>query len=746
MEMNTETRKQKLQTLPGDDVRQILWRYADRYDLAMLVQASRGVARGLVARLVADGARNSHEWNVQKAQLLPAFDESGITAAFLDPEYGGYLEGPKNLALALIAFELSWVDAGAATCSLAGNLGLAPIHECGTPEQRAHYMALAVPRQPGDQRRQIRAAFALTEPLPFVGVETGMLGGKVRVADWPEGQEPQLQVDKRGRFITNMGFADVVTVAVDSDDPRIKGSCMIILEEGDPGVFDRGVPTKKLVHQLSSTRDPVFNQRVPASRIIGGYTVKDGVIIPKFSHGEIIEAVFKRTRVTVGLMTAAKLLSAIEPVIMYQRRRFRGGETSGPGSPRYDLGLQQKEDVVHRLVDIWATGEASASLGFAAARLFDELDPIERQKESVLAERNISGNRAQLKALAQAQKDALEWLRLKEQPHAQPNSARLAEIEADPLVQFALRDSVANVYCPACKLWNTGHGANVMREAVSLMGGYGVTEDCPGFLGHKWMDAQLEATYEGPEAVQRRQLSVTMTNELFLAQLQSWVHELRGLASEHPGTGACALASAIQLWLWTLNHLQTARDAEGAKLYQSARQGVTFPLADALCWLLAARCQILDVLELRTMGPGNPTVAEGLEGTVEFLSDLAHVQSARAAGEVGRICAELVYGYKRHPAWTGESCRACFGAEDLDALEGIIPGIAGSARAYSDVTEPGQVHPAKAGPCVCLDGLEAFVRLRMKLDGCLTGARLAKDRAAESLTGVMIREALDYPA
>jgi alkylation response protein AidB-like acyl-CoA dehydrogenase len=43
----------------------------------------------------------------------------------------------------------------------------------------------------------------------------------------------------------------------------------------------------------------------------------------------------------------------------------------------------------------------------------------------------------------------------------------------------------------------------MMREAVSLMGGYGVTEDCPGFLGQKWMDAQLEATYEGPEAVQR---------------------------------------------------------------------------------------------------------------------------------------------------------------------------------------------------------------------------------------------------
>jgi alkylation response protein AidB-like acyl-CoA dehydrogenase len=732
-----------LQTLPGDDVRQILWRFADRYDLAMLVQAARGVARGPVARLVAAGARNSHEWTESKAELLGVFDESGITAAFLDPAYGGYLEGPKNMALALAAFELSWVDAGAATCSLASNLGLAPIHERGTPEQRDHYMSMASPLKPGENRRQIRAAFALTEPLPFVGVETGMLSGKVRIVEWEEGQEPMLQVDKRGRFITNMGFADVVTVAVDSGDPRIKGSCMVILEEGDPGVFDRGVPTKKLVHQLSSTRDPVFSLRVPASRIIGGYTVKEGVLIPKFSHGDIIEAVFRRTRVTVGLMTAAKLLSAVEPVIMYQRRRFRGGENSGPGSPRYDLGLQQKEDVLHRVIDIWATGEASASLGFAAARLFDELDPLEQEKDQIFATQNVENGRARLKAMGKAHKDALEWLKLNGGTQRDP--ARYAQLESNPLIRYALLDSVASVYCPACKLWNTGHGANMMREAVSLMGGYGVTEDCPGFLGHKWMDAQLEATYEGPEAVQRRQLSVTMTSELFLAQFQVWTTDMRRTAGEQPGTGACTLASAMQLWLWSLDHLQVARDADGAKLYQSARQGVTFPLADALCWLLAARCQILDLLELRAKGANNPTLAEGFDGLVNFLTDLCHVQTARAAGEVGRICAELVYGYNRHPAWTGESCQACYGAAELDELEALAPGIASAARAYADVAEAGEDHPAKAGPCACLHGFESFAGLRAKLDGCLTGSRLAKDRAAEALTKVMIAEALDYP-
>jgi alkylation response protein AidB-like acyl-CoA dehydrogenase len=743
MDAKTNTAAATLQTLPGDEVRQIMWRFADRYDLAMMVQSARAVARGPVARAVANGERNTHDWTPAKAELLKAFDESGITAAFMDPAEGGFIEGPKNLVLSLIAYELSWVDAGSATASLAGNLGLSPIHERGTPEQLAYYMSKAVPPKPGEDRLPWRYAFALTEPLPFVGVETGMLCGKVRVAEWKEGAEPILQVDKRGRFITNMGYANVVTAAVESDDPRIKTSCMVILEETDPGVFDRGTATKKLVHQLSSTCDPVFNLRVPASRIIGGYSVKDGVIVPRYSHGDIIEAVFRRTRVTVALMTSAKLLSAVEPVIRYQRTRFRGGQ-GGPGSPRYDLGLQQKEDSQHRLIDVWASGEAGCSLGFEAARLFDQLDPLERVKDRILEEKKLTG-RAALKELNKKQSEAMQWLARSANSTGQGGEGRLDELKNDPLIEFALLDSLANVLCPACKLWNTGHGANMMREAVSLMGGYGITEDCPGFLGQKWMDAQLEATYEGPEAVQRLQLSITMGNELFLAQWQQWTAAMRSIAAEKPGTGACTLATAMQMWYWTFCHLQTATDAEGAKLYHKTRQGVTFALADALCWLLAARQFTLDVLELEAKGPLNPNLADALPSLLSFYADLCHVQSAHAAGEVGRICAELVFGYNRHPGWDAASCQACYGAEELDGLEGLIPGIAASAPAVSDVTEAGTAHPGKAGPCVNLQGLEPFVRQRMKLDGCLTGARLAKDRAAEALTKVMIPEALDYP-
>jgi len=489
-----------------------------------------------------------------------------------------------------------------------------------------------------------------------------------------------------------MGYANFVTASVDSDDPRIKSSCMVILEEGDQGLYDRGAPTLKLVHQLSSTHDPIFNLKVPASRIIGGYTIKDGVIIPNFNNSEVIEAVFRRTRVTVGIMTTAKLLSAIEPVIRYQRTRFRGGSSVSAGTPRYDFGIQQKEDPCHRLVDVWATGEAGASLGFEGARLFDAFDVLEHEKDKLFTSQGIKGARAQMKAFMEPRKRALEYVELMAQPEAKRDAKRVTELEGDLLVQYLIKESLADVYCPAGKLWNTGYGATMMREAVSLMGGYGITEDCPGFLTQKWSDAQLEATYEGPECVQRLQMSRTMENDIFLAQFKNWIKDLRDLAKSKSEMGAEVLANAMDLWLWSLVFLQANKDANGKTLYGGQRQGVMFPMADALAWLLGARQLILDTLELEKKGPESPTLAEGLAGVVNFYSDLSGVQAARTAGEVGKICTELVYGYQS-----------------------------------------------------AATALTSFAELRAKMDASLVGIRFSKDRAAEAVAHVMIPEALDYP-
>ncbi|MFO1077357.1 MAG: acyl-CoA dehydrogenase family protein [Planctomycetota bacterium] len=715
--------------LPDDAVRAILWRFADRPELQAVVARVRASARGPVARVVADGARNDAEWSARKDALLSVYDEAGIHEALLDPEHGGAFAGSKNLAAALIAFEMAWVDGGAATGSLASHLGVSPIQRRGTAAQRAHYLPRLLPGAD-----QVRAAFALTEPLPYAGVDKGVLSGKVRIAQWQAGKEPLLRVEKRGRFITNMDFANVVTVAVDSGDERIRGSCMVILELGDPGTFDRGVPTKKLVHQLSSTRDPVFALEVPASRIVGGYTVEDGVLVPNHSHGEILEAVFRRSRVPVGLMTAAKLLSAIEPVIRYQRTRFRGAQ-GAPGTPRHDLGLQLQEDALQRLADVWAAGEASASLGFAAARLFDEYDALEHEKDAHFAAQGVDGVRAAHRALQQFADAAREFVALAQKPEG-ARGRRYEELAAEPMVRFAILDAQVAVFGPATKLWNTGIGATRMREAVSLVGGSGLTEDCPGFLGQKWMDCQLEATYEGPEAVQRRQLAGALTNPVFLAVMKRWEGELKQVGGDDPQSGACTLGSAFDLWLWSLQHLLEGTDAEGKPLYREYRHGVTFHMADALCWLLAARSQLLDYEDFARKGAGHGD-------QVQFFRDLARVSAAHAASEVSRICTDLVFGYQRHPQW--QDCKACFHAEHVAHLEETMPGIEGYAEGLGEVVGPGGSHAPKAGPCVKFSGLDAFEQKRRRLDGCLVESHLAKDRAARSLATVAIPDALDYP-
>lgn len=228
--------------------------------------------------------------------------------------------------------------------------------------------------------------------------------------------------------------------------------------------------------------------------------------------------------------------------------------------------------------------------------------------------------------------------------------------------------------------------------------------------------ATLDGT-SGPDATGPVQAQSAATSPAFLALVPDWIRELRAIAVTRPGTGACTIATAMQLWTWTVQHFE--RTSNAAAIGE---------LTDGFARLLAARALILEVAN----GTSHDTSAPGA-----LLVDLCHVQSARAAGDIGTLCAELVFGYRRHLHWDAEGCATCYRSDDLDELEGLIPGIASEARAHSDVIEADGSHASKAGPCVLFEGVEAFTRLRARLDGCLTGARLAWDRAAAALPDVL---------
>lgn len=220
---------------------------------------------------------------------------------------------------------------------------------------------------------------------------------------------------------------------------------------------------------------------------------------------------------------------------------------------------------------------------------------------------------------------------------------------------------------------------------------------------------------EVDDAAVHDRLREAVVSPEFLSLLPSWITELREIASLRPDTGACTLASALELWQWTTNHLRSGAVTGGESLAPAFDE-----LAETLCPLLAARSLALEI--------ASRPEADRLR------TDLCHVHSAHAAAIAGARCAELVFGYRRHLVWDAEGCATCFAGEELDDLEAIIPGIASGARMAADVVESDGSHPAKAGPCAHFAGVEAFTRLRQKLDGCLTGARLARDGAAAAIT------------
>jgi hypothetical protein len=76
----------------------------------------------------------------------------------------------------------------------------------------------------------------------------------------------------------------------------------------------------------------------------------------------------------------------------------------------------------------------------------------------------------------------------------------------------------------------------------------------------------------------------------------------------------------------------------------------------------------------------------------------------------------------------------------MESLEEVFPELVTVGAG------PSHTHAEKEGPCPGCEGSADFRTLRAKLDGCITGSYLAKDRAAEALSKVMIPEALDYPA
>ena len=193
----------------------------------------------------------------------------------------------------------------------------------------------------------------------------------------------------------------------------------------------------------------------------------------------------------------------------------------------------------------------------------------------------------------------------------------------------------------------------------------------------------------------------------FRSALPGWIRELREVAAAWPDSGACTVATALRLSSWTLDFLVPTENT------------AIDELVEIVAALVAARCLVLDAVTSRS----------------ELRQDIAHVYAAKTASCAGTVCAQLVFGYRSHRTWNAEGCATCYVTDDLDDLEAVMPGFTAAGLATIDVIEADGTHPAKRGPCANFEGLDTFMSLRNRLDACLTGARIAKDRAATAIAG-----------
>ena len=167
----------------------------------------------------------------------------------------------------------------------------------------------------------------------------------------------------------------------------------------------------------------------------------------------------------------------------------------------------------------------------------------------------------------------------------------------------------------------------MMREAVSLMGGYGVTEDCPGFLGPE-MDGRATGSHlrrpGGGAAVAafHHDDQPAVPRAVHAMDFRDEAHRLRPprhrrLRARH-GDEALALDAAPHPNRHGCRRRQALpQDAPGRDLPAGRRA------------VLAAGRAAVHPRRYRVGNQGRgriPALADGLAGTVAFFTDLCHVQ------------------------------------------------------------------------------------------------------------------------
>ena len=266
--------------------------------------------------------------------IMKDLADSDMFRVFVPEEYEGL--GGGCLDLCLVVEELSRVCAGVAVSYAAVALGVTPLLEYGTAEQKYKYL-------PDVASGKKLAAFALTEP--------GAGSDAAAIKTTAERVEEGYLINGSKQFITNGGDAEIYTVIALTDKEKgVRGASAFLVEKGTPG-FSFGKKEKKLGIRASSTSELVFrNCLVPTENLIG----KEGM-------GFIITMkLFDQSRPGIGAQAVGLVQGALETAVDYSRQRIQFGHP-----------IISIQTVQQMLAEMAIQVEAARALVYAVARTVD---------------------------------------------------------------------------------------------------------------------------------------------------------------------------------------------------------------------------------------------------------------------------------------------------------------------------------------------------------------------------------------
>ncbi len=273
------------------------------FELTETQQMIRQTVRDFAEREVKPRAKELDEKGEFSYELTKMMGDLGLFGMTLPEKYGG--QGLDTLSYIIAVEELARVDGShAATLAAHNSLGISPIYEFGTEEQKMKYL-------PQLCTGEGLWSFGLTEP----GAGSDSRGSKTTAI--LEGDEWVINGSKI--FITN-GASDIskgcTVQAVSGEKDGKKIFTTVIVEAGTPG-FRRVPMHNKMMWRASDTSELYFDDvRVPRENLLGKVGEGSHIMLHTLDGG----------RLSIGAMGLGLAQGAFEMALAYAKERKQFGK------------------------------------------------------------------------------------------------------------------------------------------------------------------------------------------------------------------------------------------------------------------------------------------------------------------------------------------------------------------------------------------------------------------------------------